>query len=915
MKKMHKGCKNLYFKGFGGFIYFRLAGRSSKLQRPLLLRRARRFLQNRPHPQVAYSPCTLIRKTFAKVLLFKNIFNSIDKEQTRGFCSASLYLASGLKRKGIGVIFSEAKIPVKEEDFPAFRDEVEEVLCKGQDIKVICISLCEGFFEQARDLIKFIRARTKAFIVVGGVMPTLTPEHVFVHLPECNCLIRGAGEDVLPRLVELLSDKNIDSNFTEEELNLFSGLNGLIFHSRHAFISSGLNIINTPSNYDDSLLDLKFLNKEDVIYGLNLFISRGCYNNCFFCTSFGKGRLLAKSFAEFKKITSDYLKRLNQIFSGKIPDSALMLAFHDDDFLADHNRAAKIFSYLPKQPLRIDFFQTGINSFFIRKKQGYSQSLNKALIKALSPKVFVRGKKRNLYIGTENFSDTELNRLGKGYGFKKIEKVVAALSEKKVYQSHHLILSNQRTGIAQLLENLLKIVILRIKYKEFFNILTPIIPYLVSFYPSLSYRNIVSSRKDKMLNIRRRLSIKGYPEYDYPLVDNDIPIDEPVREMVPFVYNLFLRFKDYYRIFEEAFSALLFLREKMPSSRSKINKAINEFKNYPEIISRKTGINACTDRNNLQLMVTRRCQLDCGYCPIIKKNVDMDEVTLFNSIDLLFTSSSDEVRIDFTGGEPLLRFDLVKKGVEYARAKALKLNKKVSFYMVTNLIALTEKIADFLAAEDFFLELSVDGEEKTHNCYKLSRDKNINPYRVTTAHLDMIFSRKISNYAVMVAKPAVIGHLYNNFNHLLKLGFCNIGINYALCSFWQDKPRNEFFRQSDKIIKEFLPYLKSGKIRLSNLGSRSEPAVLNNEIMVDSDGGVYFLSDWLFEKSGNTNIPPLGKIGKFRKISELFLAKPLQLLRILDYHNFHQRKIIFNNIEMGMLADNYFKSWKKRLNL
>jgi len=279
---MDKGCKNLYYKGFGGFIYFRLAGRSSKLQRPLLLRRARRLLQDRPHPQVAHLPCPLIRKTPAKILLFKNIFNSADKEQTRGFCSASLYLASGLKRKGIGVIFSEAKIPVNKEDSPAFRDEIEGILCKEQNIKVICVSLCEGFFEQARDLIKFIRARTQAFIVVGGVMPTLTPEHVFVHLPECNCLIRGAGEDVLPRLVELLSDKNIDSSFTEEELNLFSGLNGLLFHSRHAFISSGLNIINTPANYDDSLLDLNFLNKEDVIEGLNLFISRGCYNNCIF---------------------------------------------------------------------------------------------------------------------------------------------------------------------------------------------------------------------------------------------------------------------------------------------------------------------------------------------------------------------------------------------------------------------------------------------------------------------------------------------------------------------------------------------------------------------------------------------------------------------------------------------------------
>jgi len=911
---MNNSCKNLH-KGFPGFIYFRLAKRSKDLPRPLLLRRAREFSQVKPHLQRERPSLNFIRKAPVKVLLFKNIFNSADKEQTRGFCSASLYLASGLKRKGIDVIFSEAKIPLDKNDSLFFKEEIERILCKEQNIKFICISLCEGFFEQARDLIKFIRARTKAFIAVGGVMPTLTPEHVFVHLPECNCLIRGAGEDVLPRLVELLSNKDIDSNFTEEELGLFSGFNGFLFHSRRVFISSGLNIINAPLNYDDSLLDLNFLNKEDVKDGLNLFTSRGCYNCCTFCTSFGKGKLLAKSFTEFKKIIANYLKRLNEVFGDKIPASALMLAFHDDDFLADHKRAGEIFSYLLKQPVRIDFFQTGINSFFKRRKEGYLQALDRGLIEAISPEIFVKGKKRNLYIGTENFSNPELIRLGKGYEFKKVEKVVAALSKKKIYQSHHLILSNQLTGISDLLENLLKISVLRIKYNEFFNILTPIIPYLVSFYPSLSYRNIIFSRKAKMLNIRRKLSIKGYPEYDYPLVDNDIPIDEAVREMVPFVYNLFLRFKDYSRVFEEAFSALLFLREKLPSSRSKINYVVRDYMNYPEVILRETGVRVCADRNNLQLMITRRCQLDCSYCPIIKKNIDMDEATLFKAIDLLFTSSGNEVRIDFTGGEPLLRFDLVKKGVGYAKAKAIKSKKHVSFYMVTNLIALTEEKADFIAGEDFFLELSVDGEERFHNCYKLSRDKKINPYRVTTANLNMIFSRGIDNYAVMVANPAIIRHLYSNFNHLLKLGFSNIGINYALCSLWQDKPQGEFFRQTDKIINEFAPYLKSGKIKLSNLGSRSEPAVLNNEIMVNSDGKVYCLSDWLFEKSGHTNILPLGKVGGFKSISELSFAKPLQLLRMLDGHNLYQRKIIFNNIEMGMIADNYFKSWKKRLNL
>ncbi len=912
------------YRGFPGFVYFRLQGQRRDFQRLALLQRARKiyaqFKNSQSESAVGLandfvSSRSSVLRGNSKVLLFKNIFNSPDNKQNNGFCSGTLYLASGLKKAGFDVIFVNAKISLDRKKIITDKIELENILLKVPEIKVIGISLCEGFFEQICELIEFIRTRTKAFIGVGGVMPTLTPEHVFAHLPGCNFLVRGAGENVLPQLVRILADKDVDSAFTQEELVSFSGFKGLLFHSRHLFFSSGLNIINSPLKYDDSSLDFSFLNKEDVSAGLPLFTSRGCHNACSFCTSPGRGQLIAKSFSNFKKIIRDYRKRLNELFADEIPVSAFRLCFYDDDFLADPQRARDILRYLSSQHFRVDFFQTGINSFFERKKQKYSCDFNSELTGSITPDIFLKGKRENIYIGTENFSDDELRRLCKGYGFSKVEKVVSVLSEQKIYQSHHLILSNHSTTISDLLDNLLKISILQSIYGEYFNILTPIIPYLVSFYPSISHGKIVSAGGGRVLNVRRKLSVKGYPGYDYPLVNNDIPTDAVVRKMVPVIQDLFLKHSDYSRVLDEVFCVLLFLREKFPSSKQKISQALKKYSNYPEVILRESGRKVCPDRNNLQLMITRRCQLDCDYCPIIKKDIDMDEETLFRAIDMVFTSSREDIRLDFTGGEPLLRFDLVKKGVEYAKIQAFKKRKSVSFYMVTNLIALTDEIADFIAGEDFFLELSVDGEEGFHNRYKLSKNKELNPYRVTISGLKKIFSRKIDNYAVMVVGPATAKYVYKNFRHLLKLGFRNIGINYALCSFWKEAPRRDFFRQTDKIIKNLFPYIKSGNIRLSNFGSRSEPAVLNNEVLVNCDGKVHFLTDWLFEKTTGSRIPALGRIDDFGSLNEVTLPKSLNLLRMMDYHNQRQREIILNNIEMGIIADNFFKSWKKRLNL
>lgn len=514
-----------------------------------------------------------------KILLFKNILNSSENSGGQGLSLATLYLASSLKKAGFEVILSSSQISLGKGDFITRKEELIKILKENPEINFIGLSLCEAFFEKAQILIKFLRKRTKAFIGVGGSMPTLTPKHVLTHLPEINFLIRGNGEEIFPRLVKILNGRNIDSPLINKTKKELSELKGFLFKKDESLIYSKLEQINHLKNTAD-LIDFSFFKKEDFNDSLFLFSSSGCFNNCFFCSSPYKGKFFSISFKNLIGILKKYYLYLKKVFKDDIPSSALRMAFLDDDFFANPKRAIKFFNYLKETPFKINFIQTGINAFYKRSKGKYTNELNQKLLEVLSCDLFDPDKEIDIYIGLENLSDQELQRLGKGYDFAKAKKIIDILSKKRIRVAYHFIASNQLTTLDNLFENLVKFSNFQILYKNYFNILTPIIPYLVSLYPSVSYKAIVSNKQKKFLNIRKYLLAKGKPEYNYPLIENDIPIDREVRKFVPIIYDLFLAKKDYLEILNQSLSNLSLLKEKVSKKKKQeISQIIGKYKN------------------------------------------------------------------------------------------------------------------------------------------------------------------------------------------------------------------------------------------------------------------------------------------------------------------------------------------------
>lgn len=91
------------------------------------------------------------------------------------------------------------------------------------------------------------------------------------------------------------------------------------------------------------------------------------------------------------------------------------------------------------------------------------------------------------------------------------------------------------------------------------------------------------------------------------------------------------------------------------------------------------------------LEITERCNLRCDYC-IYNENdsdfrqfgsTDISPDTIKTALDFFFARCGKEFNVGFYGGEPLIRFDLIKIAVEYAEKLVDGTNKELHFFFAT----------------------------------------------------------------------------------------------------------------------------------------------------------------------------------------------------------------------------------------
>ncbi len=187
------------------------------------------------------------------------------------------------------------------------------------------------------------------------------------------------------------------------------------------------------------------------------------------------------------------------------------------------------------------------------------------------------------------------------------------------------------------------------------------------------------------------------------------------------------------------------------------------------------------------LNVTNQCNLSCQYCyefgedkvatPDGKPKF-MEWETAKSSVDYLFAESQGRksMHITFFGGETLMNFPLLKRVVEYSRAKAEELQVKLDFSLTTNATLLTPAIIEYLAENAIGVTVSMDGPKEMQDKFRVFANGR-GSYDIIKPKVQNLLAkhktRPIAARVTMTSGAMDVRKIYQHLKH--ELGFYEVG--------------------------------------------------------------------------------------------------------------------------------------------
>lgn len=178
-------------------------------------------------------------------------------------------------------------------------------------------------------------------------------------------------------------------------------------------------------------------------------------------------------------------------------------------------------------------------------------------------------------------------------------------------------------------------------------------------------------------------------------------------------------------------------------------------------------------------VVTLRCDHTCGYCQVSRQTqdrtqFDMSETHADQAVDMVFSSPSPMLKIEFQGGEPLLNFDIIRRVVLRAEALNQSYGRELSFVIASNLTQLDDDILSFCAKHQVSFSTSLDGPQPLHDLRR--RLPRASSYAATVAGVqrirEVLGPDRVS--AVMTTSPESLAQPEAIVDEYVRLGFRSI---------------------------------------------------------------------------------------------------------------------------------------------
>lgn len=280
-------------------------------------------------------------------------------------------------------------------------------------------------------------------------------------------------------------------------------------------------------------------------------------------------------------------------------------------------------------------------------------------------------------------------------------------------------------------------------------------------------------------------------------------------------------------------------------------------------------------KSPLIIIICHQCNLDCFYCPILKKNSFIDKKIAFKAIDLYFNSLSRvKGKIKIFGGEPLLKINLLKEIISYIRQKDSSINIELS----TNGLRLETNILNWLSNQRVSLSISLDGDEKT----QLLNRKNTSSkdYKKIINLIEKLPSDAIIN---TVISPNTVEKFFKNFLYLYNIGVRRFNFLPASYVAWGKKELRLLENQLN--LTSFFIHNHS-EVYVKNIDINNDLFFFNAGIVIDCNGDIFF-----------SNAVMLKEFRLAKRNFKIGNVKNGNILERLNNLNFHEE---INRVELNI---------------
>ncbi len=223
----------------------------------------------------------------------------------------------------------------------------------------------------------------------------------------------------------------------------------------------------------------------------------------------------------------------------------------------------------------------------------------------------------------------------------------------------------------------------------------------------------------------------------------------------------------------------------------------------PKEANRESTKRAIPARRSCTLIITHQCNLNCVYCyESYKSDKSMPIQTAKQAIESEFdfvarSQEFDELAIDFMGGEPLLRFDLIREIAEWVWS----VPRPVPFvlFSTTNGTLLDEPMKRWFRQhkERYYLSLSLDGTPEMHNTNRGHSFDQID--------LDFFQENWPDQPVKMTVSRESVGSLAEGIIYLQERGF-RVGASVGQGVPWDEESVAEYGRQLHNLAEYYLEH-------------------------------------------------------------------------------------------------------------